>query len=371
MILLHAMEAPYAIPAIGIVRGDTMFHLLSDLPGAAGTAELLAFARAIGGRDAWIQGAGTYREHFDIFGEWAERALAYGACPATGSEVAVVLARKRAQIADARQPVPVISANQRRALEDLARRSGLGAGHLASFEATRLFELASRMLGMQREGVAPGTPAHVVVLLGTPERIEIARVAIGLLADAGARVTLMIIADSPPARWWAEPQLMQPSSRRDLQICTEPNTIDLTTADLIVDLLQSWREEVRPLQPVAPTRIITEVTQLVNAAGRPVLSLDLPSGAVLSERGLQESGIRATATLATLLPLRELSFVAISPLLGEVWLGDVGIAPRICKRVGVRVGPLFERAPLVRLEGVPLGDGAITSDICRWVIADT
>ena len=42
-------------------------HLVSDLPGEAGTAELVAFARGIGMRATWLQKAGTPHEHFDVF----------------------------------------------------------------------------------------------------------------------------------------------------------------------------------------------------------------------------------------------------------------------------------------------------------------
>ncbi|HKD75458.1 MAG TPA: DUF4031 domain-containing protein [Ktedonobacterales bacterium] len=363
MILLHATEAPYAIPGIGITRGDTMFHLLSDIPGASGTTELLAFARSIGGRDAWIQGPGTYREHFDLFGEWAERALDHGAHPATGDEVATALAHKRATSGDWRQPVPAISINQRRALEDLVQQSGMSAGQLVSIEGMRLFELASRKLDMQPADVAPRNPAHVVVLLGTPQHMAMARVATRLLADAGMHVTLIAVADSASTRWWADPSHSW-SSQIEISAIMTPDANDLPAADLIIDLLQSWRKAATQAGSIA------EVIQVINTVGRPVLSLDLPSGTVFDERGLQRSGVRATATLATLLPLRELSFVAATPLLGEVWLGNLGLSPRLCKRVGVRVGPLFESASLVRLERVSLGDGTISSDISRWVIAD-
>jgi NAD(P)H-hydrate repair Nnr-like enzyme with NAD(P)H-hydrate epimerase domain len=289
--------------------------------------------------------------------------LEHGAHLATGDEVAMALAHKRATSGDWRQPVPAISINQRRALEDLAQQSGMSVGQLASIEGMRLFELASHMLDMQPAEIAPRKPAHVVVLLGTPQHIAMARAATRLLADAGMRVTLLAVADSASTRWWADPTYSWSSQIEIFAIMT-PDANDLPAADLIIDLLQSWRKA------AAQAGSIAEVIQLINTAGRPVLSLDLPSGTVFDERGLQRSGVRATATLATLLPLRELSFVAAAPLLGEVWLGDLGLSPRFCKRVGVRVGPLFESASLVRLDRVPLGDGTISSDISRWVIAD-
>lgn len=41
-------------------------HLMSDLPGAQGTRELIAFAVSIGLRPSWIQKKGTPLEHFDL-----------------------------------------------------------------------------------------------------------------------------------------------------------------------------------------------------------------------------------------------------------------------------------------------------------------
>jgi hypothetical protein len=55
-------------------------HLASDLADrAAAHAELVAFAAHIGLRESWIQDAGTYQEHFDIFGAKLAAAAAAGA----------------------------------------------------------------------------------------------------------------------------------------------------------------------------------------------------------------------------------------------------------------------------------------------------
>lgn len=54
-------------------------HMASTLPGADGTAELIAFARRIGLRAQWIQNKGGPREHFDLFDGAIERADKAGA----------------------------------------------------------------------------------------------------------------------------------------------------------------------------------------------------------------------------------------------------------------------------------------------------
>lgn len=68
-------------PRQDVFRGRpiTTAHLISTLHSAEGTAELLAFARRIGLRPAWLQHPGTYREHFDLMGARCEAAKLAGA----------------------------------------------------------------------------------------------------------------------------------------------------------------------------------------------------------------------------------------------------------------------------------------------------
>lgn len=78
-----------------------MYHMLSDLPGAEGTEELLAAARACGMPTRFIQYPGTYREHFDIHGPMVNILLARGAKMATNREIGLLLRERRALRADA------------------------------------------------------------------------------------------------------------------------------------------------------------------------------------------------------------------------------------------------------------------------------
>jgi Protein of unknown function (DUF4031) len=60
-------------------RGKLSCHMASDLLGAAGTAELLAFAKRIKLKAEWIQYPGTAREHFDLVGTRITAAVLAGA----------------------------------------------------------------------------------------------------------------------------------------------------------------------------------------------------------------------------------------------------------------------------------------------------
>ena len=81
---------------VGPVEGNWS-HLLSDLPGAEGRAELLAFAERLGVEARWIQNEGTATEHFDLREPMRQRALELGAQPIRyGREVAALVRAKRA-----------------------------------------------------------------------------------------------------------------------------------------------------------------------------------------------------------------------------------------------------------------------------------
>ena len=87
------------VPRAGRRRGkDTITaHLFSTIPGPAGTAELIAFAKSIGFRERWIQDRGTHREHFDLIGEGPiKRAREAGAKEVTIRAFGKVLRSKRA-----------------------------------------------------------------------------------------------------------------------------------------------------------------------------------------------------------------------------------------------------------------------------------
>lgn len=70
-------------------------HLISTLAGDEGRAELLAFARRIGLREAWLQNAGQASEHFDLFGSRIERARVAGAKELGRADFVNVIRAKR------------------------------------------------------------------------------------------------------------------------------------------------------------------------------------------------------------------------------------------------------------------------------------
>jgi hypothetical protein len=103
-IVLHAARATRDWLPAGVRRGDRMYHMLSDVPGAEGARELRAFALSLGFRERWVQYPGSYREHFDVTERDAQTILARGGVRLVSNrELGALLVTKRAAF-DAPQP---------------------------------------------------------------------------------------------------------------------------------------------------------------------------------------------------------------------------------------------------------------------------
>jgi hypothetical protein len=85
------MDTPQRYP-----RDPRMWcHILSDLLGDAGRAELREFARSIGLKDCWLQHEGEPNEHYDTYGGRIELAREAGAKLVRRRELAEIVQRKR------------------------------------------------------------------------------------------------------------------------------------------------------------------------------------------------------------------------------------------------------------------------------------
>jgi hypothetical protein len=73
-------------------------HCASDLPGEAGTRELLAFGKRIGLREGWLQHRGQPREHFDLFDGRIEAARKAGAVEIDRREMITRVVRPKREV---------------------------------------------------------------------------------------------------------------------------------------------------------------------------------------------------------------------------------------------------------------------------------
>jgi NAD(P)H-hydrate epimerase len=222
---------------------------------------------------------------------------------------------------------------------------------------TRLADLARHLM---RGSLAERC---VAVLAGAGNNGGGGLVAVRHLANAGARVSVYLAA--PPSGPVPTAQLeMLRGMGLPVQVGVAPAPEDLAGCDLIVDALLGYGVY------GAPHGIVAEMIIRANIAPRPVLALDLPSGLDADDAGPYDPCIHATATLALGLPKRGLTLETALPVIGDLYLADIGIPAGIFKDVGARVGMLFATGAIVRLRRTPLAGDLLPSPIGFWRLSE-
>ena len=80
------------------------------------------------------------------------------------------------------------------------------------------------------------------------------------------------------------------------------------------------------------------------------MALDLPSGMDATSGKVHEPTVRAAATLTLALPKTGLVSGPAAVHVGELYLADIGIPPRLYAEIDLPdPGPLFARGDLIRL----------------------
>jgi len=95
--------------------------------------------------------------------------------------------------------------------------------------------------------------------------------------------------------------------------------------------------------------------------GVPVLALDVPSGMDATSGMAHECAVRAEATLTLALPKTGLVSASARPWVGELYLADIGVPPRLYPEIDLPdPGALFEQGDVVRLMEMdePIAEGA-------------
>jgi NAD(P)H-hydrate epimerase len=99
----------------------------------------------------------------------------------------------------------------------------------------------------------------------------------------------------------------------------------------------------------APTGQAAALIELANASGKPIVSLDVPSGVDTTSGAVYEPAVRAAATLTLALPKTGLGTPEVRQRLGELYLGDLSVPPALYRHLGLNVGPLFAEESVIRL----------------------
>jgi len=196
-----------------------------------------------------------------------------------------------------------------------------------------LAEQAWRMM----DGELPGR--RVVVLCGKGNNGGGGMVAGRDLHHRGTEVSVKLAGDPAglkeiPAHQWDILQVMA---------LTQADDPDLVEADLIVDAIIGYGLAGNPRGEAA------DWIRRANAAGRPILALDAPSGLDTTSGKAGEPCIRATVTLTLALPKTGLVTPAAQEVVGELFLADISVPPELYGRLGLEVGPLFAAGPIVQV----------------------
>ncbi|MGD8405813.1 MAG: NAD(P)H-hydrate epimerase [Anaerolineales bacterium] len=194
-----------------------------------------------------------------------------------------------------------------------------------------LADLTSRMLGGSLTG------RSVCVLCGRGNNGGGGMVAARNLHNRGADVHVIRLAGelkNLPGKQW---QILDNMGFRN-----EPY-FDLAQADIIVDALIGYGLSGDPRPEVAVW------IEKINAAGRPVLALDAPSGLDTSTGRPGSPTVRADATMALALPKVGLVSESGRSYVGDKYLADISVPPELYSKIGLKVSSIFEHKSIVKI----------------------
>jgi NAD(P)H-hydrate epimerase len=195
-------------------------------------------------------------------------------------------------------------------------------------------ELARLQLGGTLQG------KRVAVLCGNGNNGSGGMVAARHLHNWGAYVEIMLIGDENrlkdvPAHQWRILQKMGISR----------SALELSRADLILDAMLGYgvKGDPRPL--------FADWIHLANKSGRPILSLDSPSGLDTTTGMPGSPCIHASVTLTLALPKTGLLASTASPFVGDLYLADISVPPELyaAPSLGLQVSSPFADGTIVKL----------------------
>lgn len=206
----------------------------------------------------------------------------------------------------------------------------------------QMMENAGRSLAEQAYRMLGGgmTKRRILVLCGAGNNGGGGMVAARHLHNRSAQVAVKLAAeearlkDIPAQQWRILRKIGLP----------EAGPPDLDQADLILDALIGYGLQGDPRDEIA------RWIDLANAAGRPMLALDTPSGLDTTTGLPGKPCIRATATLTLALPKTGLLTPEARPFVGDLYLADIGVPPELYRRLGLEVGPLYALDSILKVK---------------------
>ena len=132
-----------------------------------------------------------------------------------------------------------------------------------------------------------------------------------------------------------------PSSRVDRSALP----LDKKKSNLIIDGLIGYS-----LQD-SPHGMVADLIVWANSQDSPILSLDIPSGLDPDGGAVHEPVIQASATLSLALPKKGLRGPGAQKLVGELYIGDIGVPPSLYRTLSLNldIPSLFALKEIVRI----------------------
>jgi len=194
-----------------------------------------------------------------------------------------------------------------------------------------LAELTIRLLG------ASPTGRSVCVLCGRGNNGGGGMVAARHLHNHGAEVHVIRIAGDlkdVPAKQWS---ILERMGFRN-----EPY-LELAQVDIIVDALIGYGLQGNP-RPETAIWI-----EKANSAGKPILSLDAPSGLDTTSGTAGSPSVRADATMTLALPKIGLMSESARPYVGDLYLADISVPPELYRKLGVELSSIFNQESIIKI----------------------
>ena len=200
----------------------------------------------------------------------------------------------------------------------------------------QMMENAGRNLAELALQMLEGSGKKVAVLCGSGNNGGGGMVAARHLHNRGADVHLLRVGDSPlkeiPAQQW---RILEKMGLRN-----EPD-FNLLGADLIVDAMIGYGLTGDPRPDVAA------FIERANTSGKPVLSLDAPSGLDTNSGAPGKPCIHARNTLTLALPKIGLLSTSARDVVGNLYLADISVPPELYKHLDLDVTPVFLNGTIV------------------------
>lgn len=198
-----------------------------------------------------------------------------------------------------------------------------------------LMEAAGRCVARAAARLAGGGAPRVTVVAGKGNNGGDGLVAARVLQAAGWRVLVVLLARDAEVSGDAAVNL-QAARRAGVEITNLDSTAMsglrgvLAGADLVIDGLFGTGFRGPAVGLAAKT------IEAINACGRPVLAVDIPSGLNGDTGAVDGHAVRATATVTMGLPKTGLLLLPGAAYAGPVWVAEVGHPQRLLNDPGIR-----------------------------------